>query len=87
MVKKLYLQLSLPPLPPMRAEAMCELLIRKLCLPPHFQVLATKFLDCVYKPNFDSAMMEKNQAFELECMAIIVFIMRMIYHLNDIDEL
>ncbi len=87
LLRNLSWYLPLPPLPTIAATTMCRILTARLHLPEYFNKMVEKTLRCIESPAFDGAFVHPHRTFDIQCMGIIIFLLRMIYFLDDINEL
>ena len=91
----LFKVLPLPKLPPLDPKWVCHRLLEKLQLPPAFHSMVDNVLDGgAYVPatrrfldlyNGIGPWREKRP--DIECMGFVIFVMKMVYRLDDIYEL
>jgi len=91
----LYKHSPLPSLPLVDLKWVCHTLLKRLHLPTAFYSMVDNALKGVYWPDQHSRFKEeyldtsrwKEKRPDLECMALIIFILKMVYKLDDVYEL
>lgn len=84
--------LPLPGMPQIDPKWVCSTLLERLQLPASFHLMLERALARVYWPDYRkrefvnvTKWMEKR--LDLECMALVMFVMKMIYRLDGVQEL
>lgn len=85
----------LPKLPQVDPKWMCHALLERLQLPRAFGTMVDRALSGVYRPEYqrkcaglkqDTSKWKEKRP-DVECMALVICIMKMIYRLDDVHEL
>ena len=87
--------IPLPTLPMLDPKWVCHTLLKRLCLPAAFHGMVDRVLEGgVYKPEYrkgegeskDTSMWREKRP-DVECIALIICIIKMVYRLDDCYEL
>ena len=87
LVRNLCWYLPLPPIPTINPTTMCRIFTERLHLPEYFSKMVGRALNCIESPEFDAAFIHTHRTFEIRCMSLIVYLLKMAYRLDDIYEL
>ena len=92
--KSLSASVPLPTLSLGDPKWVCHILLERLQLPRSFYIMLDRALVSVYRPrsreeeeHFRDITSWKEKRSDLECLALIVCVMKMIYRLDDVCEL
>ena len=87
LARALHSHLKLPPISSIDPSPICHAIIDRLCLSPCFHSFLDKALLNVHRPSFEDSFRRIDLRFDGECLALVLFLVRLIYQLDDVYEL